>query len=252
MKVNYKDIDTYSSNIGTDYFTLKDDGDSALVRILISTMDDLCVVPVHEQIKVDNRDVKVACLRGPKDSIETCPFCDAGKRVSPKVFIELMVYETDSRGNPTGKSSYQVWERGRTYISKLEALVNRYAKRGPLWDTLFEITRSGAKNSQQTTYEILPVVDDELNKECPLDPDSLPDPFDPVGSMVYDKTFEEMEYYTKKGKFPTEQRDVKDEDDFEEEPARPQGRRKVEPRVEPIEELEEVEQPAPVRRRRIG
>ena len=66
------------------------------------------------------------------------------------------------------------------------------------------------------------------------------------------KTFEEMEYYTKKGKFPTEQRDVKDEDDFEEEPERPQGRRKVEPRVEPIEEPEEVEQPAPVRRRRIG
>lgn len=202
MKINWKEIDNYSDSTGTDFFTLSGDGDSAIVRIVAKNMDDVCIVPVHEQILVDNVERKVSCLRTPKGDIDECPFCKAGKRVSVKMYLELLVYEQDKYGELTGKVHYQIWERGKKYISKIAALCSRYASKKPLWDMLFEITRIGEKGDTSTTYEIFPITDTEMYNKCAIDIDSLPEPFEPVGTIVLDKNFEEMEYYVHKNKFP--------------------------------------------------
>ena len=247
MKINYKDADNYSSNSTTPFFSLPGDGDTAIVRILAKNMDDVYITPIHEGIKVGDNERKVNCLRKPNGSIDDCPLCKAGNNVSVKMYLELMVYTQDNEGFPTGKCSYQIWERGKKYITKISAICARYASKKPLWDTLFEITRSGNKGDQNTSYEILPITDEDFYDNCPM-PKELPEPFEPIGTIIMDKSYEELEYFTKKGKFPeTEQRD---KSNFGDEEEMPRGRRCS--AVEEEEEKVEEEEVAPRRTRRIG
>ena len=63
-KISYKDIDNYSSSeSNTNFFTLSNDGDSAIVRILADSIDDVFITPVHENVDVDGVQRKVNCLR---------------------------------------------------------------------------------------------------------------------------------------------------------------------------------------------
>lgn len=176
-----EDVEKYSNGGGGSYFTLKDDKDTARVRFLYDTMDDVEGTLCHEVTMSDGRKRYVECLRTYDEPIEKCPFCGAKYKVIPKLFIQL--YNEDA-------GEVQVWERGKRYFEKLASLCARY---NPLRDKLIEIERQGKKGDMKTEYNFYP-LDDKCEK---LDVEHA----DIIGTMVLSKTADEMNYYLENDKF---------------------------------------------------
>lgn len=165
------------------FFTLKDDGDSALVRFLYEDKEDLYGYSVHE-VEVGNGTRYVDCLREEGDKPHVCPLCSDGHRPVGRFFLKLMNEETDE---------VMIWERGNTIWGVLEQRLRRV--KGPVCGTVFEITRIGRAGDPKTTYDIYPIEDDG----CLLE--DLPDASQVVGSVVLEKTEEEIEDYLDTGSF---------------------------------------------------
>jgi hypothetical protein len=128
------------------WFSLKDDGDTAVVRFNVKgkTTDDeydFDVYEVHEA-EIDGFKKKIKCLGN------DCPMCEAGQRPSLKVWIPLF---NKSESDP--EKQEQVWERGLTEIKKLMSLCEEY---GDLDARDFKVKRSGKKGSTKTAYEFFP------------------------------------------------------------------------------------------------
>ena len=132
------------------YFSLKNNGDEAIVRIMHDTPEDFDILAVH-QTQVDGRYRSVSCLRGPNDPMDMCPFCADGKRVNLRLYIHMIQYVKDDQGNVVAQP--KVWERSTNYA---KTLVNYMNECGPLSDMIFKIKRNGAAGSMDTTYDILP------------------------------------------------------------------------------------------------
>lgn len=145
-----KEFDNWS------WFSLKDDGDTALVRLLISNVDDIekFTHEVHK-IKIGRWDKRVKCLG--KD----CPMCAGGDNPSLRVWIPLVVKE----GN-TEYGEKQVWERGLTDIKNLISLYDEY---GDLSAREWKIKRNGKKGSTDTFYSFFPKDKSEAG-EMPEEP----------------------------------------------------------------------------------
>lgn len=204
-RVKIDDFEKYeqSNNTGrANFFNLENDGDSAVVRFMYEGLDEIEGVACHT-VNVEGKDRKVACLREYGDPIANCPFCNAKFNVSPRLFLEMKQYERSADGRSlTGEEQTVIWERGRSFIKKLTALAANY---NPLCDYFFIITRCGKKGDSQTSYEILEFRGDTSNiKDL-----SLPEePYDPVGSLVWDKNYQEMNDFLSTGKFPNNSDDT--------------------------------------------
>ena len=202
--MSFDQMDAYEGK-RTKFFSLKNDGDTAIVRFYHDTGDDIQKLPVHT-VMVGERKIKVACLRMPDEPEDNCPLCEAGELVSPKMFIKILVYSPDKSGMYTLKPELQVWERGKSFRKQLQSLINRYAANKPLMNTVFEIERCGEKGSNKTTYQIYKA--DEIGAdECLLpNKDDIED-FDALGTIVKDKTYDEMNEYLETGEFPKTNKD---------------------------------------------
>ena len=119
----------------------------------------------------------------------------------------------------------QVWERGKKFYAKISGICARYNK-SPIVSQTFEIERHGKAGDTQTQYEI-------YRTEDPADDTKLEDfemP-DVLGSIVLDKTAEDMEFYLSEGYFPPTDEEVpvrrgrREEAKEAEEPVRRRGRR---------------------------
>ena len=128
---------------GSNFFSLKDDRETAKVRFLLNDVNDLYGVSVHEVEENGNR-YDVECIRSYDEPVDKCPLCAAGYKVNAKLFIPI--YNEDEQ-------KVQVWTRGKTYFEKISGLSTRY---NPLVATPFEIERHGKKGDTNTTYEIYP------------------------------------------------------------------------------------------------
>lgn len=179
-----------------EFFSLDNDGDSAVIRFMYEGLDEIEGVACHT-VSVNGKDRKVACLREYGDPLGNCPFCEAKMNVSPRLFLEMKQYERTPDGRAlTGEAKTVIWERGRSFIKKLTALAMNY---NPLCDYFFIIVRSGKKGDTQTSYEIMEYRGD-VSKVTDM---SLPEePYDPVGSLVWDKNHEEMKSFLNNGSFP--------------------------------------------------
>lgn len=186
------DVDNYGSNGSAGFFSLKDDKDSAVARFMYETVDDIELMAVHE-VNVDGKKRYVDCLRTYNEPVDNCPFCAAKMRVYAKIFIPM--YDED-----TGE--VKVWDRGKTFVSKLSSLASRYQ---PLVSTLFEIERNGKRGDKNTTYETYPLNTDEVTLA------DLPELPVILGGLVLDKSFDEMNFYLDNGFF--EDLDPADTDD---------------------------------------
>lgn len=197
-RVKIDDFEKYevSTNSKTNFFNLDNDGDSAVVRFMYESLDEIEGVACHT-VKVGDKERKVACLREYGDPLDNCPFCAHKIAVSPRLFLEMKQYERTPDGRAlTGQESTVVWERGRSFIKKLTTLAMNY---NPLCDYFFIITRCGKKGDSQTSYEILEFRGDT----SAVTDKSLPEePYDPVGTLVWDKTYEEMNVYLETQNFP--------------------------------------------------
>ena len=180
-RFNYNDADNYGGG-SNNYFSLKDNGDTARVRFLYNDMNDIFGVAVH-QVEVDGKMVDVECLRTYNEPLEKCPFCSAGLKISPKLYIPIF---------DLSDKSIKYWTRGKKYFNKLSSLCSRY---NPLVSTVFEIERVGKTGDKNTIYEIYPINTDDAKL---TDFEEV----DAEGITYQRKTVEEMNYFLDNQIFP--------------------------------------------------
>ncbi len=173
----------YGGQGGTGYFSLKNDKDVATVRFMYNSMDDVEGYAVH-QVEVGDKKRYVNCLRNYNDPIDNCPFCRAKKFQTARLFIPLYNIDQDK---------VQVWERGKKFFAKISSICARYDN---LVSHKFEIERNGRPGETTTTYEIYEVGQDDTTLE------DLPELPEIIGSIVLDKSADDMEFYLTNGYFP--------------------------------------------------
>ena len=158
----------------TGWFQLKDDGDTATVRLLhkgqVGTEEngepkyDFPIYEVHKQ-EVDRtgRDRTDLC-KG-----EGCELCKSGNKPALRMFLQMI-----NKDEKDKDKQVQLWERGITDIKNLIGLAGEY---GDLTKRDIKIKRSGAKGSMKTTYQFF--------SKDPSDME-IPEPQDLVGSLILD------------------------------------------------------------------
>ena len=209
-KISFNDLDAAvaatSSNEGSGsdigFFTLKNDGDEAVVRFMCDSVDDFDIQMVHN-ITLRNKYRKVACLRDPRDPIGNCPMCAAGIPLTTRFFIRLISYNKvadPQTGNVIIVPKAMIWERETRYAKTLKSYLDNY---GPLSDVICKIIRHGAAGDMNTKYEIVP----NLSKQIYRDDIYVKDPslfgtFETIGSIVMKKDYNEMTTFIATGSFP--------------------------------------------------
>ena len=163
------------------WFQLKDDGDTATVRLLHKgevgveegTQEPKFDFPIYEVHKLDvdgsGRDRTVLC-KG-----EGCELCKAGNKPQLRMFLQMVNLDEKDKDKQV-----QLWERGLTDIKAMIGLTGEY---GDLTQRDIKIKRSGAKGSLKTTYQYFPK--DKSEREIPA-PQNL------VGSLILDLSVEEQ------------------------------------------------------------
>lgn len=182
---NVNSADNYGGQGGGGFFSLKNDKDIARVRFLYNGIDDVEGHSVHE-IELNGKKRYVNCLREYGDPVDACPFCKSGKFVQVKYFVPLYNMDTDS---------IQTWERGKKFGSKLTSICSRYPNTVA---HTFEIERNGKANDTQTTYEIYETGETE---GVTMEEFEVPNP---LGTIILDKTAEEMQAFLDTGDFGSE------------------------------------------------
>lgn len=167
-------LNKYEGGGKTGWFQLKDDGDTATVRLLHKglvgtdmTGEATYDFPIHEVHKLDvdgsGRDRTVLC-KG-----EGCELCKAGNKPQLRIFLQMLNLD-----EPDKDKQLQLWERGITDIKALLGMTQEY---GDLSARDIKIKRSGAKGSMKTTYQYFPK--DRSERE-------LPEPQNLIGSLILD------------------------------------------------------------------
>ena len=188
-RFSYSDADNYGTSSSNTYFSLKNDGDVASVRFMYNSMNDVEGYAVH-QVEIGDRKRYVNCLREYNEPKSKCPFCETGSRQLAKLFIPI--YDEDD-------GEIKIWERGKNFFAKISGICARYAKDGiPLVSHTFDIERHGKPGDTQTTYEIFETGNDDTKLE---DLGEIPDV---LGTIVLDKSADEMSYFLDNDEFPEE------------------------------------------------
>lgn len=212
-RINPNDYDKYDSqnNSNSEWLKLQNHGDVARVQFLYDSYNDLETFACHK-VKVgvseSGRDIErlVDCKRSYDDPIDMCPFCAAGIQVKPVTMVSMYDHKD---------KKVKIWERGTTFRKQLESFFNRYPK---LSDMVFEIERNGQRGDKKTTYQLFPMPDVE-----PIDVSNVERP-EFLGTVIMDKTPEEMQTYIDTGSFPERE---KEESSTSESTERPTSRRGV-------------------------
>ena len=203
--VQFQNQNTNNSN-QVSFFTLKNDGDEAVVRFMYDSVKDFEILTYHT-VKVPSpdgtvRDMKVSCTRQLTDSPDKCPLCAAGNQLIQRFFIKMLQYIKDPAGNVTVKPV--VWERNTQYALKLREYLNNY---GPLSDIICKIVRHGEARSMQTTYEIIPNLNKNIYRDDIYVKDtSVIGKYTAFGPLVKDKSPEDIYTFLQTGQFPQTQR----------------------------------------------
>lgn len=196
----------YGVNVG--WFSLKNDGDTALVRFNCTTIDDLHFATVHS-LTAGGRFMKVSCLRSFNSTEDECPFCHAAAtgntsigKTAKKVFIEMLVSYKDKVTNTYSAPVPVIWERPAGFAGELKSKMANY---GSLRESLFTITRAGAAGSRDTRYSIDYAIPTVFRPDMIPNDFSVFDNFDISKKGYYTKTAAEMQIYLNTGSFPERQ-----------------------------------------------
>ena len=169
------------------YFSLKNDKDKTIVRFMVDSTADVFIIAGH-RLNVGGRQRLVSCKRDPRDPVEACPACAAGKRLQYRVYVPLIEYTRDDSGNIV--ATPRVWERPSSFMDTIENKIEEY---GPLKDVLFRVTRNGEKGSTDTTYSIDYCRPEVYKPELyPVDAAAF-DGFKVIGTMVPDFDYDKLE-----------------------------------------------------------
>lgn len=182
------EADNYGGNGGAGFFSLRNDKDVARVRFMYNSIDDVEGYAVHE-VEIDGKKRYINCLREYNEPLSKCPFCEAKKHQAVKLFIPLYNVDEDRT---------QIWERGKKFFAKISSICARYASKDNLCSHVFEIERNGKPKETTTTYEIYEVDRDETALE------DLGEVQDPIGTIILEKSADDMSFYLENGYFPPE------------------------------------------------
>lgn len=205
---NMQDDSAYStSNSGNDinFFTLRNDGDEAIVRFLCDSTDDFEILTVHD-VTIGGKFRKVNCIRDFRDPIENCPLCASGSKVNQRFFIKMIQYDksTDNAGNIIITPKAALWERSTAYAKTLKSYLDNY---GPLSDVICKIIRHGKAGDMQTTYEIVPNLNKMIYKdEIYVKDANIFGNFNAFGTIVMDRTYDEIAQFQMTGQFPVREK----------------------------------------------
>lgn len=200
-KFNANEADNYGGQGNGSFFALKNDKDTARIRFLYNTIEDIEGLSVHE-VEIDGKKRYVNCLREYNEPVENCPLCEARYKVIAKLFVILQDMDTEE---------IKVWDRGKTFFTKMSSLCAHYA---PLIQNVFDVERNGKPNNPKTTYETYWVEDDGTTFE------DIPELPQILGGLVLDKTFEELNFFLDNGYFE----EVNEEPAQQQAPSRNPGR----------------------------
>lgn len=152
------------------YFSLKKSNETARVRVLSATVEDVDAYFIHKVPCENKKGVKywkeVNCLNDDGRHVDDCPFCkeynhlkgEDGKSDSrhrhAKAFLKLINLNTNQ---------YEYFERGMGWVKDE---LSPYAKRNlPLYGKVIEIERIGS--DLQTTYKLYACDSDENGTPYP-------------------------------------------------------------------------------------
>lgn len=178
-KIGIRNAGKYQSSGNGGYFSLKDDGDSAVVRFLYNQPDgsDIDYFLVHE-VQIDGKKRYVSCNsvdENGESHPDDCPLCKAGNKPKEKLFLQLVASD-----NP---DSVQIWERGSSFVSKIITYLNEF---GNLSAVKIKVIRRGKKGDQKTQYEFMPMGKDDVKLE------DLPQKQELEGSLIIKANIDEM------------------------------------------------------------
>ena len=199
-KVSFQQATTgsnsYPNSSQVEFFSLKNNGDEAVVRFMHDTTDSFDILSVHTA-NVDGKYRKISCVRDAHDPIDNCPLCASGNKLETKFYIHLIQYVKDANGNNVAQP--KVWERSMYYANLLASYINEY---GPLSDCIFKIKRNGASGDIKTTYDIMFAPPQVYSPELYPKHEELFDGFNVLGTIVLDKTADEIRQFMVSGQFP--------------------------------------------------
>lgn len=191
-RISFDDVGSTSSE-QINFFSLND-GEEAIVRFLDDSVSDFEILALHN-IELDGKYRKVSCLRNPHDNIEKCPFCNAGYKITNRVFFKLIHYHIN--GNQVNAVP-EVWDAPYSIAKTLSKYVQDY---GPLSDYLCKVTRQGTR--LDTTYIISPNLSKSTYPDNIFVKDrSKFENYSALGRIVMEKSYNDMSYFVTNNKFP--------------------------------------------------
>lgn len=190
------------------FFKLKNNGDEAIVRFNVSSLDSLQFASVH-QLNAATRWMKVSCLNTMGSYQNECPFCQsvaAGNTsisgAKKKVYVQMLVAYKDPTTQSWSTPVPVIWERPAGFSREIACLLNDYGQ--PLNDRIFKVTRNGEAGNMQTSYSIsyIPLLDKpEL---IPMDFSAFNN-FNIAKHSFWEKSREDIEAFLATGSFPQTQ-----------------------------------------------
>ena len=196
-----------NSNVKVGFFKLKDNGDAAIVRIGLSSIDELKFATIHKH-KNGTRWEATSCLNtlGSSDG-NVCPLCaEAAKPGSAVSKAKKVCYVPMLASYKNADGTYAapipvIWERPAAFSRELATKLSILQD---LKNTYFLITRNGAANSQSTTYSLDNLPENLVaNYGVNIAPDfSAFNNFKIERHSYWVRTADEMNAYLRTGTFP--------------------------------------------------
>lgn len=183
-----------------EFFSLKNDGDEAIVRFMHDDVNSFDIVTTHKIYSEGKYAGRVNCLREAHEPIDHCPLCAKGDKPEHRFYIHMLQYTRDEMGNMV--STPKVWERSLSYAKELKNLISDY---GPLSNCLFKVRRNGAAGDMKTTYSLTICMPQNYPPELyPLTTDDLTlfGEYTAIGNAVMNRTFDELFTYATTGVMP--------------------------------------------------
>ena len=191
-RISFNEVGSSNSE-QVSFFSLND-GEEAIVRFVDDSVSDFEILSLHN-VELDGKYRKVSCLRDPHDGIDKCPLCNAGFKITNRVFFKLIHYYID--GNQVGAKP-EVWDAPYSIARTLSKYIQDY---GPLSDYLCKVTRQGTK--LDTTYIISPNLSKSTYPDNVFIKDSSKfENYSALGRIVMDKSYDDMVYFINNKKFP--------------------------------------------------
>lgn len=179
---------------GSKYFSLKNDKDFAIVRLMYNSIEEISqdLYAVHY-----TDDGKFECKRANyTDPISVCPLCKSGNKQKAVVFLKMFNTETKEA---------VVWEKtwswySKTLVPQLTEMLNDNQNRN-ICEFPIKIVRNGASGDMKTVYNLfckapdgttLESLGDKANTPIKDIDGNLPESNEPVAEESDDDLFRGM------------------------------------------------------------